>query len=752
MSAPHATTRWFFWGPALALSAWAVVLSFVPLFDLLGYEFSLALTLLAAPLAATVGAGVAYRSGDGTRSGLLAALLGAALLLGPLLVITLNSLRVRNCDYLEGIGFFVVLPVGSSTYSAMLGAAAGQLLRGKPRSVRATLIASLLAGSLVWALWKLYAQPQLFAYSHIWGHFAGSIYDEALSIDARLLAFRGGTLLRMAAVGTVLWFWAKRRTRGLLPLALAAATALAAVGLYHHWVGKRVGYAADRQDIRAALSQRVERPGLVIHLPPRVSQETAAEIADDHAFRLRQLTQKLGAPYPAQPPIHSYVYRSAAQKARLMGGRSTMVAKPWLREIHIHGTYTPHDVMAHELAHVVMGRYGDPLLKVAARYGVLVNMALVEGVAEAVTPVRGQLGLHEWARALQKLDKQPDLLRLIGPAGFWSAAASRAYAVSGSFVQFLLHRYGAEPLQRAYANANFEAAYGRPLAQLVAAWKDYIQTIQLSDRELQLAAERFRVPSIFSRPCARELAQLRARARRARGSEKVALRRRILELTGSNPTAHLRLALAYRDAEQTEAFMQTANHLLEARPQALTPAQQARLLQPLGTLYWQRGEFARAKTAFTRVFEMRLSPASERLQWVRLWSLRQQPEARDFMRRFLTRELPRAAAVAGLLERLEGQQTPTFAYLLGRQLYNAGAYAPAIRYLQPAGQHPFAPIDAERTRLLATAHYKLDQWDEARRWFIALENDAPTSATRARARDWRARVEWQMSRATAPDG
>ena len=79
-----------------------------------------------------------------------------------------------------------------------------------------------------------------------------------------------------------------------------------------------------------------------------------------------------------------------------MGGRTTMVAKPWLHEIHIHPAHSPHPVLAHELAHVVAAPFGAPPLQLSARHGLLVNMGLVEGLAEGDRViVRGQHRLKD---------------------------------------------------------------------------------------------------------------------------------------------------------------------------------------------------------------------------------------------------------------------------------------------------------------------------------------------------------------------
>ena len=111
----------------------AMVLDFVPLFDLLGYDFSFALGLLVAVAAVDVGAGVvqaARRRGqapDVPRAFATAAVAAMALLVLPLLLSLANALRVRNCNVGGGLAFFAVLPVASALYGAGAGVVAATL-------------------------------------------------------------------------------------------------------------------------------------------------------------------------------------------------------------------------------------------------------------------------------------------------------------------------------------------------------------------------------------------------------------------------------------------------------------------------------------------------------------------------------------------------------------------------------------------------------------------------------------------------
>lgn len=729
------------WIPTALQAVLAAVLCFVPLFDVLGYESSFALGLTSALTGMVIGLGVGKMAKHGTTA------LGNALfasithLLPALALLTANAARVRNCDYVEGLGFFLLLPVMSAAYAATLGVLVSRAL-GSTTRARRVAVMLLLAAPLVSSLWHLYWHPPIYVYDHLWGYFAGSLYDEGITIDARLLAFRGGTLLRILGVALVLWVWRQHRARSLTPV-LAAAMAIAATVGYDAELGPRLGYSVDRGDIERELSAVVERPGLVIHLPPELSPERQQAIADDHAFRLAQLERVLDVDPPW--PIHSYVYRDAGHKARLMGGHNTMLAKPWLHEIHIHGTYVPHDVVAHELAHAVAADFADGPLRVSASWGVLVNMGLVEGLAEAVTVERGTYDVHTWARALRELGHAPDLRQVASSTGFWTHAAGRAYAVSGSFVRFLLDAHGPSALKRAYAHGDFEGAYGKSLDELVGEWEHFIDGLALSPREKRLAEDQFRTPSIFARTCAHEVAQLRARAAAASPLEAVAIHRQICAHLDDAPHARFDLAMAMRRAGDIEGFLAESKALLDGP--GLTQVRRTRLRDVRGEIFWQRGELEAAQATFAEVAADDAGLDTERLQWVRLWALSKPPELRDAVRQLLGHELPPIAAVLVLDELARSYpEEKTLPYLIARQLIRADAHDRAVGYLERAAGHPFAPIEAERLRLCAEAYWRSGNRAAARAAYEELVGKAETSGERARAADWIARLDWLAAR------
>src|SRR3569833_1716560 len=299
------------WAAAAALLA--IVLDFVPLFDLLGYDFSFAMGLLATLASVDIGAGavqMARRRGpalDVARTFVTAAVASSALLLLPLLLSLVNAARVRNCNVTGGLVFFALLPLGSALYGAGAGVIAAALFPRRGRQV--AFLFPLL--SLASTLWRLYVDPAVFAFDPFGGYFPGPIYDEAMRVPLRLVGYRGVNMLWLAcalaiahaaspasASGTIVPTWAPRRWRrgpallGLLLLAPSVAQNAAR---------ETQGFHVRKTDLLRVLDCERHSNRIVLRYP--LAGSTPADLAltmEDLEVRYDQLRDILGVA-PAGP-------------------------------------------------------------------------------------------------------------------------------------------------------------------------------------------------------------------------------------------------------------------------------------------------------------------------------------------------------------------------------------------------------------------------------------------------------------------
>jgi hypothetical protein len=384
------------WAAALLLLGGG--LCFVPLFDALGYEWCLAIGVAAAFAGAQLSAAATVRwrrrvptPGADDPGALVLARLYARIagvvwlmLLPPLVAIVANALRVRNCDLAAGFGWFALLPIPS----AAMGVALGMVVAlARPwRSLWAPSLAAI-GGIFVSALWGLvryHGTPPAFAYDPFVGYLPGPIYDEDLRIGGALVWARlYHAALALAALATCTLFLdgptrslRVRAMRGRPPvLALVVAFAALAAGL--HARRARLGFDLDADDLARALGAEKRTAHFVLHYSPRGPYAAHIdEFALDCELRWHQHAQ-LFQRAPALS-VHAFLFDSPAQKRALVGASNTMVTKGWRRETYLHYDGWPQSALAHELAHIFAGQFGDPFLG-SSHHSVHVNVALMEG-------------------------------------------------------------------------------------------------------------------------------------------------------------------------------------------------------------------------------------------------------------------------------------------------------------------------------------------------------------------------------------
>jgi hypothetical protein len=767
---------------ATLLAAAGLGLCFVPLFDVLGYDYAFALGLLAAFAAVDIGHGAvaaARRAGRRPPLGevLLLAQAGAlAALLAPLAFALLNALRVRNCDMGVGLAFYLLLPVGTAVYAAAAGALLGWWLPGRRGRVAAYLLP---VASILWTLLRLYFDPPVFAYDPFGGYFPGPIYDEAMRPPEVLVRFRLANLVWIAAAAAITAVVTavrdgralspatgdRRRPRGSFLLLAVAALALAAAGMALYARRGPLGFHVDRARLAQALRRESRTPHFVVRSDPAAdgSAEERQLLLEDLEFRYQQLQRTLGAE-PAGP-VTVYVFPSAEAKKALVGAGATLYARPWTREIFLQAERFPSRRLRHELAHVFAGAFGDPLFGISLRWRLpLPRLAsgLVEGIAEAAdySDPDGRTTVHQEARAMIAAGLAPPLASVMG-AGFSAVSGPRAYTLAGSFTHFLLARHGADRLRQLYrSGGDFAASYGRGLDALERDWRGFLDGQPLDDRERARARERFRRPAIFGKVCARELAARVAQARDRLYSvpdEAVALFRSVCQDDPGEPSYRLDLA----EAELTAGAFPRALAELAAveRDPATTEPLRARAANIAANVHYHQGDFPRATEAAQRALALASEDGEQRTALARLRALRDD-RARRTLGRVLFGDSPTRGVDPALLMFLVSRFADEFPdealgpYLIGRQLAgrDPALALPALEAACPLAGGPPRPqplprlFAAECHRLVGEAAFRAGDLPRSRLAIERLRADASTEADRLRAGDFLERLAWKQQR------
>ncbi|MGM0574136.1 MAG: hypothetical protein ACQEXJ_00185 [Myxococcota bacterium] len=744
----------------------AIALCFVPGFDVLNYYSSLALALVGALVAGVVGAadGRAGLADDPGRPRPI--FLGAARAVLPLAVLPpaillLNSLRVKNCDPLEGLAFYGMGPGLSMLFAGQIGAACALLVR---RGRWATLLFV-----AVWLAWIardvafLYFEPPIFAYNPFAGFFSGAVYDDVIVIDGRFLAYRAFNLVQLGLVWQVAAMtWTPERGR-VAPTLLSDAPrrawiVLALLGVaWGAGYGLRgvVGYEIGEAHLRAALGGRLADERVVLHYDDTaIGRDEARKLLEDHRYRIDTLESALDTTHPEV--VHSYVYGSPERKRALMGGARVAVAKPWLSQLHLNRVAYGASVVKHELAHVLLGPFADGPLGIPAVGGVLPKAALVEGAAEALEGQSGLLTHHQWSAALRRADLAVDLEAIMDPEGFWTQPAGKAYVLSGSFMTWLLDTRGPGPFKALYRGGDFEAAYGEPLPELLGSWRAFLDAMPLPDEAVALARQRYEREAIFQRTCPLEVARLAARAGELaeddRWERSLELRRRILDFVPDHPRHRLALVFTLSHMGRAEEAAEQVERL--ASLDGVDDPTMVRVRELLADAWWRAGDTERARALYEEIVDAPQTEGRRRTVRVKLevvgdWD--REPILGPYL---LAPEAPDAIdyLVEAVVD-LPGDPLPL--YLLGRRLLSEGHQEVAVQPLRTASRllEHAGDVDMDEAtitlvrraneRLLGVALYHAGLLGEARLALRRALELSPWEGRRESLRDWIARCDWR---------
>lgn len=733
-----------------------LVLCTVPRFGVMGVDSAFVLGLITPLLAAVHMALVhGYAQRQGTALDRLTPLFATAARLTalhvglPTLLLALNALRTRPCEPALGL-LYIALGPGLGTGLATLLAACLCHLAHRQRHGLRLLLASVgpILGLVAFAH-NFYDTPAVFAYGHFFGHFPGALYDELVSFPTPWLWLRLGTLTLGA--GLVLVLCGQQgpnhslRLRPSRPGLSGLGIALVAVAVALECNGEKLGFATSASYIQAQLGEVAHSKRCQVYLPREYALSDRQRFLDDCDVRVRQMEQFFGL--QQRRHVQVYLFRNAAEKQRLMGAAHTNIAKPWRNEVYVQRDTFPHPILAHEIAHVVVGNAGVGPFRVAGRwFGLWPNPGIVEGMATAADPrPRGDLTPHQWARAAQDAGLAPPLAVLLG-TGFFQQQTQLAYTLAGSFLLFMRAEQGRGALLRFYQSSDPEIAFGAPLNILAQRWQGFLARTPMPVAAAALAKQRFSGDPVLSAVCPHQVAGLKEALQRDLASGDLSAAEtqcaRILAIDqGDDRVAAARVRLLARQGKLDQARAALAA-LKQTAPAALVAMTQ----QSLADALVRRSQYDLAEPIYRELLLAPQTQDSLRLLEVKLVALKGSPQERNLLFRLLVGGKQRptdpllALYLARELRRYRNDGLPF--YLEARQLYHHGHGNSAIALLERSLRLglPTATLQQEAQRMLGIALVANGDLVAAKALWTALRTQG-NAALRWHAEDFLTRIQ-----------
>jgi tetratricopeptide (TPR) repeat protein len=715
------------WIVALLYAVFSIVLSRIPLFNYLGYEFSAATGIVGGLLSGILTINLFRQSFAGKvalqKSDLISFLkfaffINLVLLLIPLILISLNAFFVKNCSFSTGLAFFLLIPVITIFFGVSLGLS-GAVWFHRPVLMYTVFFILILLRPVYLTL----TSPQLFAYNVLFGYFPGFTYDEVLRITKTFLLFRALTIVAAFTILTIMLivaehtslsepFWVKMRAlRYLLRRHFdSVAAILGLLILFSAYLFRDdLGFESSASFIQRQLGSRFTTLHFNIYYSSdKVSDDRIKWIAAEHEFRYLQVSRMLQV--NLLDKIDSYVYPTPELKRRLIGTSTTDIAKPWRREIHLN-LDSFEGTLRHELVHVLASAFGMPILRISPSPG------LIEGLAVACDWDAGDRTPHQFSAALFRFGLVSDVRGIFSFAGFASKPSSVSYLLSGSFCRYLIDEYGLRRFTAVYPWAQFQKTYKKPLGELLEEWKEYLQSVKVPPMDLTRAKLLFARPSIMSKVCARTVADLNEAAAKlfSKKEYKEAARmyRSTYAMTRGREAALGLFAAEFRNGKYDSVVVQLQNVFGDSTQ---APAfVLSRLL--LGDCYWILGRPEAAKQTYEELRTLDVHEAYNVAAAIRIEALRHR-ELETSMKNFLAASGEDSTRYSILQQAFADSSALPIVHLqLGRMDFQEGRYEAAISGLSGiaprnsiSAKKPFAdPVldfELEKTLGLSLLHAK----------------------------------------------
>ncbi len=736
----------------LVYAAISLISTQIPLLNYLGYEFSALIGSLGSVMSGLLTIYLVkpvYLSGDTagrfsriSTSFSQAVLLNLVALVIPLVVMLTNAFFVKNCSLLQGLAFFMLIPV----VSIWFGSALGFLCAVHYRFAKLTFgfyCFLLLAYSAAIG----YFTPAIFSYNFLYGYFPGLTYDEALGLTWTLVLFRLLTIM----IGAILVWLAALvarhcsptdsvvvKGRSLLRLLAGrsyrtvAGTSTVVLGIVWIFRGE-FGFESTSGYIQSTLGAAYRSEHFIIYYSKESYDDDEVRwISAEHEFRLKQITDAFFISFNGT--IESYIYPSSNSKQRLIGTGTTNIAKPWSGQIQIT-KQSLDGTLKHELVHVLAAPFGLPVIRAS------VSTGLVEGLAMAIEWEWGNRTPHQYAAAMRKFDVMPDIEPLMLLTGFASQASSVSYVLCGSFCKFLIDRYGIRKMMQVYRNGDYNIAYARSLQQLIAEWHSFLDRIPVADQDRDAIDVIFRRPAIFKKVCARVVAERNIEARKRYDARDYVLAEALfkesyLEVKGYDALGGY-IASALRSGNARDVTSILDSIIMKDSH----PAQYLPLFITIGDAYWSLGDKRRASELYRRARQANLSQSLNESAALRIDAMK---DTDSLMHSYFMSDANDTLRLKMLNQIVaQGNNEWMVRYLKGRLLLRMNRFQEScdtLSSLVPAPEDSL--LESLRLRMVGYDLFRLRRFQDARTSFWTSLNYLDDEVARNEVDDWVERCEW----------
>jgi hypothetical protein len=381
----------------------------------------------------------------------------------------INSVFAGFCSFWDGLLFYLVI----TCPSVIVGSAIGIIAIGVVSKFRWVIFIFLFILVLLIALFEIYFYPQVYLYNPVFGYFPGTIYDEGITVDFKLFFYRILNSIFFFSVFAVLYQTIKNKKKDAI-VWRRIGYSLAVAAVFYLIFSPLWGYSTTFSKLENELNVKIETDHFIIYADKRIDKNELKFIAANHEYFYQKLSELLDEEFDEK--INSFIFKSSQQKKVLFGSGNADVAKPWQNSVYVSmGSW--ESSLEHEIAHCFAGRFGWGIFKVAADF----NPALIEGVAEACDDFYDEMNIHFLASIAYKNNFKVNISNLFTGFSFFGNVSGLSYIYSGSFIKFLIGKFGIEKVKLYYEKNEFNEIFKTDIAEVEKEYFDFLNSFTEKD-------------------------------------------------------------------------------------------------------------------------------------------------------------------------------------------------------------------------------------------------------------------------------
>jgi len=457
----------------LVVIAVNIYLLTLPLTNVFGYEFAAVNSILFSFLSGILIISLLKKNQKESNKSKKINIAGKLILIVsiPFFISIINSIFKGFCSFTDGLLFYMVITLPSVIIGTALGAVVFLLIK----KFRYIFFIIIYAAILFVAVIEIYFNPQVYLYNPIFSYFPGTIYDEGLSVDLKLILYRFFNVLFFLPI---MLYAIKKSISPAIELKFKTffISLTVSVLIFYFFLSPIIGFTTTESRLKNFLTSKVESEHNIIYADSRIEKDDLEMIALNCEYYYYRL--KIFFNDQPRTKINIYFFFDRSQKKELFGSANADVSKPWLNSVYI--SFDSWEVtLKHELAHCFSAEFGTGVFKLAGDF----NPSLIEGVAEGADGFYDENNINYLASLAYKNDYKIDLSSLFSYFSFFKSVSSLSYIYSGSFINYLKAEFGIEKVKQFYRSNDFKNSFNKELTLEIKKYETFLDTLKLFDNK-----------------------------------------------------------------------------------------------------------------------------------------------------------------------------------------------------------------------------------------------------------------------------